>query len=173
VINNNGEVIGQFFVETDGRFRPLALIGEVNRVDGSHIDGLLEGEAYSFRHKGVVLEKAVTFDGGFAAKQIHLTFDQLSSPTALAGMVEEISVFPVPVTGMTTIEVSLAKTATYGIDVLDISGRSVARLLSAETLDAGNYRYDWNVNNLPDGMYTIIIRRDGAVLPGLTTKVVK
>lgn len=173
VIDNNGSVIGEFFVDADGSFRPLALIGEVSRVDGSFVGGLIEGEAYSFRYKDMILKDAVTFDGGFAAKQIHLTFDQLSSNSDIDGMVEEISVFPVPVTGITTIEVSLAKTATYGIDVLDITGRTVARLLSGEPLAAGNYRYDWNVNDLPDGMYTIIIRRDGAVLPGLTTKVVK
>lgn len=173
VLDASGNVIGELIIEADGFFRPTAVMGQVDREDGTHFDGLAEGESYSFRHRGIVIDGNVSFDGGFAVKQLDLVFENTS--TANGDVVSEaaIAVFPVPLSGETTTEIKLTETAFYNITVLDVTGRTVAVLLAESRMEAGTYRYLWNARELPSGLYTIVVRQDGKVMNGLLTKVIK
>ena len=173
ILDGSGNVIGELTTEVNGFFRPTAILGRVDRQDGSFIDGLEAGESYSFRHGDMIIEGAVEFDGGFAVKELNLVFDAANATEVLTAEEMTISVFPVPLTGETTTEIMLTKTASYSINILDVNGRTVSVLLPESRLEAGTYRYLWDAKALSSGLYTIVVRQDGAILEGLLTKVVK
>jgi photosystem II stability/assembly factor-like uncharacterized protein len=62
--------------------------------------------------------------------------------------------YPNPFNNSTIIEYSLIKKATIGINIYDISGRSVYDM-TANNLEPGNYRLslDFNLLNVPSGVY--------------------
>lgn len=71
------------------------------------------------------------------------------------------SVFPNPFSGSTTVAYTLAESSRVGIRVFGVTGRLVATLLEPGVQEAGEYRYEFDANGLPAGVYFLDIQKDG------------
>jgi hypothetical protein len=60
--------------------------------------------------------------------------------------------YPNPFNPGTTIEFSIPKTGFVSLKVYNILGQQVAMVVS-EKLSAGAYKYEWQANNMPSGVY--------------------
>jgi len=60
--------------------------------------------------------------------------------------------YPNPFNPSTTIEYKLPEPSDVSIEVYDINGRIIAKLID-ERQDAGSYRVTWNAQNCPTGIY--------------------
>ena len=60
--------------------------------------------------------------------------------------------FPNPFNPSTTINFSIPETSFVTLKIFNSLGEEIESLASEE-LGAGNYKYDWNANNLPSGIY--------------------
>lgn len=67
-----------------------------------------------------------------------------------------LSAFPNPFNSSTTITYTLPRPGRYAVDVVDISGRVVARL-SHGWREAGSYREVWNAGGLTSGEFFVIL----------------
>lgn len=68
--------------------------------------------------------------------------------------------YPNPFNASTIIEFSLQKQSFVTIEVYDILGRSVAKLVS-DDMSAGSHQVVWNANNQSSGVYFYSINADG------------
>jgi hypothetical protein len=78
---------------------------------------------------------------------------------------------PNPFNPKTTLRFSLAADAMAELDVFDLTGRRVRRLLRAAALPAGEHAVEWNGLDdagatMPSGVYLYRLRSDGEVLSG-------
>jgi len=70
---------------------------------------------------------------------------------------------PNPFNSTTVIRYELAASSDVSLSIHDVKGRSVKKLLIAESAVSGSYEYVWEVGNLPAGLYLVRIiagRRD-------------
>ncbi len=61
--------------------------------------------------------------------------------------------YPNPFNPTTNINFGLPKQSVVTLKVYDMLGREVATLVNGESLNAGNYNYDFNASNIPSGIY--------------------
>jgi hypothetical protein len=69
--------------------------------------------------------------------------------------------YPNPFSGRTTIPVSIPEAGHVQVTVYDAAGREVSTLANS-LLRAGTYRFDFEADGLPSGMYTVVLRANGA-----------
>ncbi len=60
--------------------------------------------------------------------------------------------YPNPFNPSTTIEFTIAKAGWVTLKIYNVLGEAVTELVAAQ-LNAGNYRYNWNAEGLPSGVY--------------------
>jgi bacillolysin len=68
------------------------------------------------------------------------------------------NIFPVPASNLVTIEFSIPTTSNTNLFITDMSGRVVANLMENQTLPSGNQTIEFDVQNLPSGIYMAIIK---------------
>jgi len=68
--------------------------------------------------------------------------------------------YPNPFNPSTTIEFSIPKQSYVKVEVFNTLGEKVSALVSEE-LSAGNYKYDWNAENLSSGIYYYTLTASG------------
>ncbi|RMF20797.1 MAG: T9SS C-terminal target domain-containing protein [Bacteroidetes bacterium] len=71
---------------------------------------------------------------------------------------------PNPVRGETAIEFTLPRAAVVSLEVFDLNGRPIARLLSNETLGAGVHHVRFDTAPLPAGLYRFSLLTEDVVL---------
>jgi parallel beta-helix repeat protein len=64
----------------------------------------------------------------------------------------QLKVYPVPFYSMTRISFILTQKSKVNLSVYDLSGRLIRNLLQRE-FNPGEYAYDWNTSDLPEGVY--------------------
>ena len=70
-----------------------------------------------------------------------------------------ISLFPNPISDVTSVTFSLNKTTVTNIGVYDIAGKLVKPLLGKE-ISKGKHTLDFNLQSLSKGKYYIVIQND-------------
>lgn len=76
--------------------------------------------------------------------------------------ISDLSVFPNPSSSELNVKLVLKETSSIVIDVLDITGRTVANLFS-DKVPAGNFSKTFNTQTLPAGNYMLKIMANGSV----------
>ncbi|MCI0450025.1 MAG: T9SS type A sorting domain-containing protein [Chlorobi bacterium] len=61
--------------------------------------------------------------------------------------------YPNPFNPVTNIKFGLPKSSLVSLIIYDVLGREITRLVNSQTLEAGNYSYDFDASNLPSGIY--------------------
>jgi hypothetical protein len=98
------------------------------------------------------------YQGRIDDVRISGTIDHILSPTHIASHLSGPAVFelkqnyPNPFNAATTISFSLPAFEHVRLDVYDILGRKITRILD-EKLVKGTYKYKFNADNLPTGVY--------------------
>jgi hypothetical protein len=73
------------------------------------------------------------------------------------GLVEAATVFPNPATNMATVQFALQEGATIGIEILDVTGRTLAHITRMKK-GAGSHTHTFSVEAMPRGSYFICIK---------------
>ncbi|MEM9835033.1 MAG: PKD-like domain-containing protein, partial [Bacteroidota bacterium] len=168
VVNANGEVVASFMPDATGLYKATPIFGALSRQDGSFADGLNYGEAYYFRHNGITVDAGMSYNGSYRATRLDFNFET----SVEADAVDAITVSPNPIAAMTKVDLAFSVADRYEVKVLDVTGRTVSTLTNAYQ-EVGNMSFNWNTSQLSAGVYTIVVLRDGALLPSLTTRVIK
>ena len=96
--------------------------------------GLTDNESYS--KAGMLAEILSFFNIGFTWTDINET----------VVTTVEASAYPNPFSNQVTIEFVLSESSQVSLDIFDLTGRKVNTLVS-ETLNQGNYKYQWNATD--------------------------
>ncbi|MBK9455434.1 MAG: M4 family metallopeptidase [Bacteroidetes bacterium] len=75
-----------------------------------------------------------------------------------AEVLSGFNIFPVPASSLVTIEFTIPATSNTNLFITDLSGRVVANLMENQTLPSGNQTIEFDVQNLPSGIYMAIIK---------------
>lgn len=104
----------------------------------------------------------LTGGAGFSVKQDSLIQGFLNHPAlgvseavppmATGGSGLQITVFPNPASGKTVIRYQLPRAAKVCLDIYNVSGQKVARLVD-ETKPAGYHQINWDAKAMPSGIY--------------------
>ncbi len=173
VLTMDGLLVGVIHADEDGLFRATAVYGTDLRFNGELTEGAESGQEYVFRHNGVVYEPGVRYEGGMHSKRQDLVFEAALSAESEEVIEYGITVFPNPLSDVAKVSLEVGETGNYSIRVLDVTGRTVRDLLSDTRLGAGTYGYEWNTAQLAVGAYTVVVLRNGELLPELTVRVIK
>ncbi len=71
---------------------------------------------------------------------------------------EELDIFPNPFDQETTIRFNLATPSQLSIQLVNALGRNVQTVLNPSVLAAGEHTFSINGNQLPEGLYTVLLR---------------
>lgn len=71
--------------------------------------------------------------------------------------------YPNPFNPNTKFEFALPKETMVKLKIYDISGQEVANLVNYKNLSAGYYRYEFNAENLPSGIYLYMLKTEGFI----------
>ena len=168
ILNPAGEVVGTIQVNADGDFAATPLYARIEREGGQTVGGLVAGDRVRFRYGDQVIE-GPTFTGNFEDQLLELEFVPITNGSELT-----LSVAPNPADAETTIELNVPADASVEVLVLDVTGRVVGRPIPARALPAGTVRQNWTgVAQLPAGVYHVIVRQDGQLIPAATQRLIK
>ncbi|HRG01097.1 MAG TPA: GEVED domain-containing protein [Bacteroidia bacterium] len=73
----------------------------------------------------------------------------------------KISIFPNPANNYVTIQYSLKETSLVSVELFDILGKSVKKLLSETNQNADSYKSSWSIDDVKSGLYFIKINING------------
>ena len=118
------------------------------RKSYSFTDANLSMASYSYRLK------QIDFDG--TIEYSNEVFAEVGAPTNFALMQN----YPNPFNPSTTIEFSIPEASNISVEVYNIIGELVARLIN-QSLDAGYHKINFNASNLPSGTYVYQLKANG------------
>ncbi|MEM1356979.1 MAG: PKD-like domain-containing protein [Bacteroidota bacterium] len=170
VLTKDGQLVGVLDINEYGLFKSTGVYGRVNRINGGAVSGLEDDEEYIFRHNGVTFEPGTTYQGGFHVKRQDLVFNLEVTEEVVD---YEMTLSPNPVADQSQVSLLLGAAGTYSVQVIDMNGRMVNRIVDNTSLPVGRYTYDWDTSNLPAGMYLITVVKDGELLSDLSIRAVK
>jgi hypothetical protein len=98
---------------------------------------------------------ALIYTAWIQAGSPSINLTDLSDPLTLSNTILEQN-RPNPFSNSTQISYSLTENSKVLVQVRDADGSPVATLVN-DTLPAGNYNIDWNPENLPAGMYFLVL----------------
>jgi len=78
------------------------------------------------------------------------------NPVVFADPNIQLSLYPNPSSGRTTIKISSAERGAAKVSVIDLRGEEVATLFTGE-LEAGDHSFVWDAKNIPAGTYSCIV----------------
>lgn len=70
--------------------------------------------------------------------------------------------YPNPFNSTTTISFDLPKSANVKLTIYNLLGQEIEKLIN-EHKESGNYKINWNANNLPSGIYLYRLETDNYV----------
>ena len=76
---------------------------------------------------------------------------------------ETLQCYPNPASSETTISFSLAQPSVVGLSVVDILGREI-KLIGSKEMNAGLHSIDWDLANLPSGVFTCLLELGNVVI---------
>lgn len=132
---------------TNSNFVPSASEWETTTITNISASYLVPGFRYKFEF---------TSDGG---NNIYVDNINLSGPLGVPVISEEsfnLNVFPNPSNGEVNIAFDMPLERNIKVDVLDVTGRTVAHLMNASVLGSRNLQ--WNSANVSNGVYMIQLR---------------
>jgi len=118
------------------------------RMSYSFTDANLSMASYSYRLK------QIDFDG--TVEYSNEIFAEVSAPKNFALMQN----YPNPFNPSTTIEFSIPQTSNVSIEIYNVIGENVARLVN-QTLEAGYHRFNFDAGSLPSGTYVYQLKANG------------
>ncbi len=149
-----------FLAATDSDLEPLwyQLLGG-NRFDSAKQmaaadDGgyLIVGHSNTIKDGRDVLVIRTNSEGGTVSS---INF----SGQPIIGSLELLPNFPNPFNPVTTIRYSIPKASTVTLDIFDVNGRTVARLIEKRQ-SAGHYAVNWDGRDLSSGIYVYQLRTE-------------
>ncbi|MEM7574091.1 MAG: PKD-like domain-containing protein [Bacteroidota bacterium] len=173
VVNATGEVVSSFSANEEGLYQASAVFGQLARMDGSFAEGLDEGEAYFFRHNGVTIDAGMHYAGGYRSTRLDLDFTAVEENLPTAISVPSLKVSPNPLATQAQIELKVVEAGSYTLRILDMNGRLVHTALSEEQLLPGSYNFNMSAARMAPGMYSVVITKDGYLMPDLSLRLVK
>jgi hypothetical protein len=84
-----------------------------------------------------------------------------------------LTISPNPIVNEAAINLQVVETGTYTISVHDVTGRTVSTIVAETSLEAGTHTYTLSADRIPSGVYTVLVTKDGGLLPALTQRVIK
>ncbi len=126
---------------TAGPFEICLTVDDGNGCSSTYCD--------SISSAGVVLKT-----GGF---NINVQGPVITSIKSEVEPVSELSVYPNPFKNNVTISLNLVESTQTEIFVIDIVGNKIAQI-SNEALNSGNNKFNWNANNIANGVYFLNIK---------------
>lgn len=100
----------------------------------------------------------------FSGNNIFIDDINVYDPATLSAneylITDQVKLFPNPASNVTTLEYSLAKQAKVNVDIIDISGRLMQTLFSADK-SSGTHVYQFDVNQLSPGVYFVRFTANG------------
>ncbi|HUF08335.1 MAG TPA: sugar-binding protein [Rhodothermales bacterium] len=144
--------------------------GEATYGFFSHWVCALAGEFCSFAGGAVMSDSR-----SFGTLVLVETVDSAVEDEPIAGVPEQFALsqnYPNPFNPTTTIEYGLKSPARASVDVFNVYGQRVARLID-EQKSAGTYRLTWDSEGLPSGMYVYQLRIDGTLVDSKTMTLIK
>ena len=173
MLTTEGLLVGVIQPGADGLFQSTGIYGNYTDISGRFTEGLAEGQEFVFRHNGITFEPGTAFGSGVRNQRQDLVFDALLSTKTEEGADYGLRVFPNPLSDLAKVNLEVGEAGTYSVRVLDVTGRSVTDLLTETRLTAGTYGYEWNTARLAVGSYTVLVTRNGELLPELSVRVIK
>jgi uncharacterized repeat protein (TIGR01451 family) len=85
----------------------------------------------------------------------------VDEPQAAAGPLGSLTARPNPTNGLCDLSFSLPTASTVDLDLLDLLGKKVATIISAQHFEAGEYRRPVDMSKLPSGSYLATLRVNG------------
>ena len=148
VLNSMGVLISKLEILQDGYLMTTPLYGD--DVTTEQLEGLQNGENITFRFNGEEISSDFNFEGNMELKQINLEFANSGA----------WSIYPNPLTTMTTINYQLNATAHVSVKVLDITGREIDQVVDADQ-EASFYTAIWDATYFENGVYIIELYING------------
>lgn len=156
---------------------PGISVSSVEANDYIHItSGTVESGDVCILNAGteIVLEAGFTvLEGATAHFYIEGCNNELASPSEERAQQEapptvpatitttDFTIAPNPFYGSTNFQYSLLNKQSVSIEVFNATGVLVATPLPRQSQDAGAYRYTFEANNLPAGIYLVVLEKDG------------
>ena len=72
------------------------------------------------------------------------------------------NLFPNPISNSLTLDYTIAKDSQISINLYDMMGKEIKNLLN-QYVSAGNYKTEFEVNNLLSGIYLISLKTNGNI----------
>ena len=115
-------------------------------LDGITIGSLISygDTTYTLTNQGIF---ALTRNGNSSVR----------TPIIFADPNIQLSLYPNPSSGKTTIKISSAERGVARVTITNLLGEEVAKLFEGE-LDAGEHSFVWDAKNLPTGIYSCTVR---------------
>lgn len=144
--------------------------GFVHGLDGQFI----EYHNDSMRFRGVLRTDSVSL-AAYAGETVYIAFFQGTHDDNLlalddicvrgAGNVAvenvnpeiKISVFPNPANDQITLQYYLSKSSLVEISIQDIAGKEIKHLMKCGQIN-GNYSFNFNVKDMPSGVYNVVVK---------------
>ncbi|MFK7935686.1 MAG: LamG-like jellyroll fold domain-containing protein, partial [Saprospiraceae bacterium] len=81
----------------------------------------------------------------------------------IANSVASMQVFPNPTTAQTTVRYELANPSLLDLELYNISGQQIARLVEGQNLGAGQHELTFGVEQYQPGIYLLVLRTEAGV----------
>jgi len=109
--------------------------------------------------------------GGYTGSVVSNQHEWLNLGPAIAGSginqlntnSYSVNIFPNPFSDKTSIGLTLAQGSQVSITIMDVQGKNIAEICNKK-LSTGDYRFTWNSENAPKGIYIARILIDNAVI---------
>ncbi len=108
----------------------------------AYIHGCLDDSARPNNHSG---------------ERSSLTEQENTVTTELSGL----SVAPNPFSTSTTLTYTLAEHCQVDLQIFNATGMLIANPVQQQQQEAGDYQYTFEANDLPDGIYLVVLQKDG------------
>ncbi|MEM6321494.1 MAG: T9SS type A sorting domain-containing protein [Bacteroidota bacterium] len=128
-------------------------------MDTSFTDDLLP--PFDFSDGDVVINRTWTVRDSFgntSEKVQRITLSKTTSTTELLVESPIVNIYPQPASSYLNLNLALSASNTVSIDIYDTFGTKVAEIIKQEALSAGAYTYRWNTQNVPTGIYLVLVK---------------
>jgi len=131
---------------TNGPFQICLTVSNGNGCTSTYCDSINSG--------GIVLKQS-----GFT---INIQAPALTDIKNEIDLISELNTYPNPVKNNLTIELNLTENTQIEIVATDLIGNIVAKIIN-ESMTIGINTIQWNVNNLPNGVYLLNIKSNNSI----------
>ena len=127
----------------------ITLLPGFTAVEGSHFTALIEGCGGNNAQSNEAEELSLTTP----SIELPSTDASETAPSAKA-----LSIAPNPFSGSTTVTYTLENEQLVSAQLLDMTGRLMAKPISPQTQVAGEHQFTLEANELPNGLYFLVLQ---------------